>query len=95
MKKDSSYHFFSRISTKYSSFLELLLEDTMYGCYWKEEEYDEVFALVLGAEERCRIRKYLKRAVCGYDTYCSERKQRGECYGSNKRKPNNKEKWER
>lgn len=70
--KDSKYEFFIDLSVKYPSFLELFVEDIIYGYDLEDGEqvylsqsYDEYFALVINDEERCIIREYPSNALFG------------------------------
>ena len=70
--KDSKYEFFIDLSVKYPSFLELFVDDIIYGYDWEDGEqvylsqsYDKYFALVINDEERCIIREYPSNALFG------------------------------
>ena len=70
--KDSKYEFFIDLSVKYLSFLELFVDDIIYGYDWEDGEqvylsqsYDKYFALVINDEERCIIREYPSNALFG------------------------------
>lgn len=70
--KDSKYEFFIDLSVKYPSFLELFVDDIVYGYDLEDGEqvylsqsYDKYFALVINDEERCIIREYPSNALFG------------------------------
>ena len=70
--KDSKYEFFIDLSVKYPSFLELFVDDIIYGHEWGDKKkpyysqlYDEYFALVLNNEERGVISDYPRNALFG------------------------------
>lgn len=75
-RKGSEYEYFETISVKYPTFLELFVYDIVYGDEWEDREqiyysqmYDEFYALVLEAPERCIVSQYPEQAVFG--VYCN------------------------
>lgn len=79
---ETEYHFIR--SEIYPTFLGLLFNDVIAGCFFCEkqgkwelcrfyDEYEKWFALVLDAEEKCRVKEYPERALHGIEVDRNEK----------------------
>lgn len=84
-RKGAKYEHFKKLSSKYPSFLEILICDIVHGYIWENGEevyysgmYEEYYALVMEEEERCIVSEYPKLAVFG--VHCNPAEKRVTVY---------------